>query len=687
MLVLCYFKRNKFDFWKKHGIINKPKKLSCLFLHNLAKEGKMKTPFQKVKDSFEKLFVCSDYAKNYLYESDIKSSIFIGTIVCFFELYMILSAIFKNISSETPQDFEWVMKHTFSYLVLMSTSAICVFHSIMYKKGRAKSKPLGVFLKVLFCTVSLAFGLYISYVSTNPTSQVFAFLTMEIFVLCIYTWHPAAALLISAGTFFLYLYLQSKQGHLYYGTKVNSFSAWLFLFVCALNTFLQKKVAASKEEKLETLVKYIREKSSQDELTGLPNLHKFQYDAMEFLQSGKIDFSTWRFVFMDISNFKNYNEKYGFSAGNSFLKIFGQYILEEFPTELVARYSDDRFIVLASYARLEERLDRLEEKIRKWDTDVQMSLKAGFYAPKDQFTSPGVACDHARYACESIKKNYSKKYIEYNEFMHKQFNRKKYIVNNIDNAIKNGYIKVFYQPVVWSKDGTLCGAEALARWDDPDFGLLQPDMFISILEEYHLIHKLDMTVMEIVCKDLQEAKEKFGKAVPVSINFSRLDFELANPVEALENCMEKYGLEKDSIHIEITESVLGDGNHRLTNALDDFRKKGYSLWLDDFGSGYSGLNVLKDYTFDMMKIDMKFLSKFSENEKTKTILTTIVDLAKKIGMNTLSEGVETSEAQEFLCSIGCQRLQGYLFGKPMPKTEFNNKIQNGTYKVSEQICS
>ncbi|MBQ1727185.1 MAG: EAL domain-containing protein, partial [Treponema sp.] len=236
---------------------------------------------------------------------------------------------------------------------------------------------------------------------------------------------------------------------------------------------------------------------------------------------------------------------------------------------------------------------------------------------------------------------------------------------------------------VWAADGKLCGAEALARWDDPDFGFLQPGAFISILEEYHLIHKLDMAVLEIVCRDLREAMDKGLRVFPISINFSRLDFELLNLADELDSCMERYGIDKGLIHVEVTESMLGEGNAKLTGMLNNLSERGYSLWLDDFGSGYSGLNVLKDYSFDMMKIDMNFLSKFSENKKSQPILTSIVGLAEKIGMKTLSEGVETNEAYDFLRSIGCQRLQGYLFGKPMLKSELVEKIHNGTYVVSE----
>ena len=644
----------------------------------------MKKSFlSKVKDFFYGLSHSSDYTKDFLFNSDLRSNFFIGVTVICLEIFMLLRLEFKNILTDVIQDSDWIRKHVCAYLVLLAAAVILVFYSFLYKRGKTKSRVLGKLVKDLFCVVSIGFGLYMSYISLNPTSQVFAFLTMEIFVLCIYAWTPLQSLLISVGSFGIYIYLQSRLGPVYYGTKINSFTAWLFLYACALNTFYQKKCVAQEEEKLESLLKYVREKSSQDELTGLPNLHKFQYDAMEFLKKSEVVLENWRFVFMDIGNFKNYNEKYGFSAGNAFLKIFGQYIIEEFPDELVARYSDDHFIVLAEVKDLEQRLDSLHEKIRKWESDVQMTLKAGFYMPKDQFTPPGSACDYARYACESIKKNYTVNYIEYNTMMHKEFNRKKYIVNSIDNAIKNGYIKVFYQPVVWAADGKLCGAEALARWDDPDFGFLQPGAFISILEEYHLIHKLDMAVLEIVCRDLREAMDKGLRVFPISINFSRLDFELLNLADELDSCMERYGIDKGLIHVEVTESMLGEGNAKLTGMLNNLRERGYSLWLDDFGSGYSGLNVLKDYSFDMMKIDMNFLSKFSENKKSQPILTSIVDLAGKIGMKTLSEGVETNEAYDFLRSIGCQRLQGYLFGKPMLKSELVEKIHNGTYVVSE----
>jgi EAL domain-containing protein (putative c-di-GMP-specific phosphodiesterase class I) len=213
------------------------------------------------------------------------------------------------------------------------------------------------------------------------------------------------------------------------------------------------------------------------------------------------------------------------------------------------------------------------------------------------------------------------------------------------------------------------------------FGRMPPCSFIPILEEYHLIHILDKYIMETACKDVRDQFKKNSCVIPVSINLSRLDFELMNPAAELERCIKKYDIARKDVHIEITETALSSNDDKLKKILEAFRNNGNSLWLDDFGSGYSGLNVLKDFTFDLMKIDMVFLSKFDDNEKSQPILKSIVNLAQKIGMQILTEGVETQAACDFLSEIGCQRLQGYLFGKPMPVEELISKIKDGTYEI------
>lgn len=262
-----------------------------------------------------------------------------------------------------------------------------------------------------------------------------------------------------------------------------------------------------------------------------------------------------------------------------------------------------------------------------------------------------------------------------------RFQKKQYIINNFDDAIKNEYIKVFYQPLIDANTGKICGLEALSRWDDPKYGFLPPADFIETLEEYHQIHRLDMYVVDRVCRDIIEVKNTRRKLIPISLNFSRMDFDSLNLAEEVGSCLEKYGIDKSAIHIEITESTLSEDDDKLKEELKSFRSQGYALWLDDFGSGYSGLNVLKEYDFDLIKIDMKFLSNFEGNQKARTILQNVIKLAKDLGMQTLTEGVETNEACDFLRENGCEKLQGYLFGKPMSKIEFQVKIDEGIYTI------
>ena len=173
--------------------------------------------------------------------------------------------------------------------------------------------------------------------------------------------------------------------------------------------------------------------------------------------------------------------------------------------------------------------------------------------------------------------------------------------------------------------------------------------------------------------------------VPVSINFSRLDFQLMDAIGFLEGLIKKYNIPKDFIHVEVTESALMEDENLLKKSVSSLKEKGYAVWLDDFGSGYSSLNVLKDYNFDVVKIDMVFLKGFEKNEKSKVLIKSIIELAKLLKMRTLTEGVETKEHVDFLKEAGCERLQGYYFGKPMSYDDFMAKIDSGEFKVAKDL--
>ncbi len=248
----------------------------------------------------------------------------------------------------------------------------------------------------------------------------------------------------------------------------------------------------------------------------------------------------------------------------------------------------------------------------------------------------------------------------------------KYVIQNIDKAIDSGWVKIYYQPVIRTLTGQLCGAESLSRWIDPEHGFLSPDLFIGALEATRQIHKLDCFVVEQVCSDISDRLKQGLDTVPVSVNFSRIDFELLDMLNFLEDTVSKYDIPKDYIHVEITESMIVSDSDLMSRMIRNFRTAGYEVWMDDFGSGYSSLTLLKDYEFDTLKLDMNFLSSFTD--KSKSIVTSTISMAKDIGIMTLAEGVETREQIEFLHSIGCGKLQGYFYGKPMPIDEFFDHI-------------
>ena len=239
-----------------------------------------------------------------------------------------------------------------------------------------------------------------------------------------------------------------------------------------------------------------------------------------------------------------------------------------------------------------------------------------------------------------------------------------FILENFDTALSAGHIQVYYQPVIRTISGQLCSFEALARWIDPVRGMLPPDAFIPVLEQAKRIHRLDSFVIETVCRRIRQSVENNQTPIPVSINLSRMDFTHCDIFSVVDENARAFHILHDFLYIEITESVLAEQEGQMRDVVERFRKAGYQIWMDDFGSGYSSLNMLKDYSFDELKLDMRFLSSFSQ--RSRRILTSVVQMAKEIGMHTLAEGVETEEQFSYLRNIGCEKVQGFYFGKPMP---------------------
>lgn len=258
-----------------------------------------------------------------------------------------------------------------------------------------------------------------------------------------------------------------------------------------------------------------------------------------------------------------------------------------------------------------------------------------------------------------------------------------YILEHFDEALKNKWIKVYYQPVVRTITGAFCGAEALARWNDPEKGLLSPAEFIPVLEDTGRITELDLYVLEQIYQDYQMVSKRGNRVVPVSFNLSRKDLLHNDIIERIEAIMARYNVPRELVNAEITESAFVEDVEQIGPALKKLHELGYQVWMDDFGSGYSSLGILKDYSFDEIKIDMSFLSKF--DKKARNIICSVVTMAKRIGVQTLAEGVETKEQYVFLYTIGCEKIQGYYFGRPMPGDVLEQHVKN-TQQTVESLA-
>ena len=417
-----------------------------------------------------------------------------------------------------------------------------------------------------------------------------------------------------------------------------------------------------------------------DTLTGLPNMEYCRMRGESYVTDIRIAGGTPSVVFFDIVGMKLYNNANGYDKGNEFLLNFAAALKKLFPNNLICRQSNDHFTVVTDIRNIEERLSEVRKYVKSVVSKISMDVNIGLCKIGEQ-ESMLDACEKAKIACK-VQKLSSDNFVRYyDEELRKTLVLRNYVVNHIDEAISNGYIKVFYQPVVRTITETFCGMEALARWVDPQYGFLNPAVFIGALEESRQIHKLDSHVINIVCKEMREEMDAGKPIVPVSFNLSRLDFIGCDIFDVVEKALKKYNIDREYIRVEITESIMASDSY-VRSEIQRFRLVGYEVWMDDFGSGYSSLNTLKDYKFDELKIDMAFLSNF--NDASRTIISSTVRMAKNLGLKTLAEGVETKEQMDFLKGIGCEKVQGYYYGKPLPLKETMKHMESKGLPVEDR---
>lgn len=403
-----------------------------------------------------------------------------------------------------------------------------------------------------------------------------------------------------------------------------------------------------------------------DYLTGLPSMTYFfelaDAGRKRILEAGQVP----ALLFLDLSGMKFFNRKYGFAEGDKLIHAVGKLLVKYFSNENCSHFGQDHFAVYTTAEGLEERLKAIFEECKSLNDGKTLPLRAGIFLDRAGNTEVSVGCDRAKMASNVTRKSYLSHYRYFDQEMLAEAEKHQYIIDNLDRAIRDGWIQVWYQPIIRAANGRVSDEEALARWIDPVKGMLAPADFIPILEDAKLIYKLDLYVVDQVLKKMKRQADAGLFVVPQSVNLSRADFDGCDIVAELCRRVDAAGISRGKLTIEITESVIGHDFDFMKAQIERLHKLGFHVWMDDFGSGYSSLDLLLDIHFDLLKFDMRFMQHFSTSDKSRIILTELIKMAISLGIETVVEGVERKEQVEFLRDVGCAKLQGFYYCQAIP---------------------
>lgn len=424
-----------------------------------------------------------------------------------------------------------------------------------------------------------------------------------------------------------------------------------------------------------------------DSLTGLFNRSAFFLNAKEVLFSHPDkEYVIYR---INIGSFKLINDIMGREVGDTMLTTIAFALRDLMPSDgVLARFFADNFAMLLPQNAVspEKIIETIKKNVSETEVinhDVQYYV--GVYTVTGRDTDVEDMCDRASMACRSISGSFSNHVAYYDKRMRDAMLEEQEIRDETHSAIAGGQFCIYYQPVYGLKSKKFVSAEALVRWKHPTKGIISPGKFIPMFERNGFIAELDLYVLKQVCIYQQKRREQGLKPFPISVNISRMSLYNPKLFDIISSLTEKYGVEPKYFRIEITETAYNDNPTQLLDTVNRLREKCYPVLMDDFGSGYSSLNTLKDIPIDLLKLDMKFMQGFESNDRVGTIVTAIARMAKWLNVPMLAEGVETKEQYVFLESIGCAYIQGYYFSKPMPEEEFTELIQNGTVNPIDTV--
>lgn len=419
--------------------------------------------------------------------------------------------------------------------------------------------------------------------------------------------------------------------------------------------------------------------STHDALTGLLTRDAFYSETEKILKSDPN--SQYYMICTNIKNFKLVNDLFGSEKGDEFLKEFAKKLKNtQYKTILTGRITGDRFAILINKTEVDE-IDALQKIKELEKVTVSLNYKlhifVGIYKITDITENVSSMFDKAALAIKNISENYSVNVAYYDNDMLSILKKNREVINAFNDALNNNHFKMYLQPQVRCSDEKVVGAEALVRWETEKGEIHSPASFIKILEDNGLIHELDKFIWEKAVQLLQKW-QLLGIDYHISVNVSTRDFYLIPLYETFTSLVTKYGIPPQKLKLEITETALVHDLKRHKKIITELQKFGFTIEMDDFGSGYSSLTILKNISINILKIDMMFLSKTKHKERSKKILESVIKMAQKLGIKIIVEGVEGKEQAEFLKNLNCDFFQGYLYSKPIPVANFESNYISKT---------
>ncbi len=410
-----------------------------------------------------------------------------------------------------------------------------------------------------------------------------------------------------------------------------------------------------------------------DHLTGLFTTEFF----MEYAHLHDANFPAMQMdaVALNINRFRLLNEIYGRAFGDQLLKRIADRLREisKRSRGIASRMGEDMF--LAYLPHIEDVQGFFAEMMDSYSdllNNPGMRIRIGIYPNVDFQMDMERRFDRAKSACNSIRNNLSGQIAIYNQAFHEKETYDARLMDDVERALSEHQFMVYYQPKfnIQGEKPVLSSAEALIRWKHPEFGMIRPDVFVPLFEEHGLVGKLDRFVWREAAAQMKRWREQYGYVVPVSVNVSRIDILSYGFMEEISGIVEENGLEPADLYLEVTESAYTEDAERIITVVEALRKKGFRIEMDDFGSGYSSLNMLSSLPIDVLKLDMKFIRNIHKNPRDFGLVELVLGIARFLDAVVVAEGVENEEQYKLLKGAGCDVIQGFYFSRPVPPEEF-----------------